>query len=211
MLGLVAITEVGKMVAGLLTNVEIREKVIELVKVLCELVVLILQKNWGLDKDTKMDDLCVKSIEAEKEGVKPENFKSYKEYLEEINKREIDPVKAKEISEDDKIQRMADMASAIFKEINPNMPVEKMFNYLEGNNSYLTPERMKVVGEIGQNNEKIVAVVLDYLTGKDMDTSKILEAKAYLKEIEKSIPGSTLDLTDVVKYAAAERKGNITK
>ena len=210
--GIVAVgTAVGKVVAGALGNIAIRAKIIELVKVFCELVVLILQNKLGMDKDTKMEDLSVKSIQAEKEGVKPENFKSYKEYLEEINKREIDPVKAKEIPEDDKIKKMAEIAASVFKEVNPNMQVERMFKYFEGNNSYLTPERMKIVGDIGLTNEKMAEAILDYLTGGVMNTNSKLEAEEYLQELEKRMPESTLNMDDVVKYASAEREINVSK
>jgi hypothetical protein len=70
---------------------------------------------------------------------------------------------------------------------------------------------MKVVGEIGVTNEKIVETILDYLTGSQMNTSEKIEAKEYLKDIEKRVPGSTLDLGDVVKYADAERRMNVPK
>ena len=103
------------------------------------------------------------------------------------------------------------MAHAIFKEINPNMQLEKMFNYINGNNSYLTPERMKVVGEIGVTNEKIVEAILDFLSGSSMTTNEKIEAKEYLKDIEKRVPGSTLDLGDVVKHAESERRMNVPK
>lgn len=57
----------------------------------------------GPDENAK--ELGDKAIQAEEEGITPENYDSYEEYMDAVRKFELDPEKSEQIEDEDKLKK----------------------------------------------------------------------------------------------------------
>ena len=127
-------------------------------------------KELGLIETEEAAELGTKVIQAEEEGIKPENYEKFADYVKDIEKFEIDEEKAKDISEEDKL--IAGTAVAI-KAIEDKFPEQEVENLIEG--AVLKPayfendDRFKELAKIvGDDSDKLTAIG-KILSGAEMD------------------------------------------
>ncbi|MDY6294970.1 MAG: hypothetical protein SPL45_01550, partial [Schwartzia succinivorans] len=69
-------------------------------------IIMGILKGLGLIKpEEDVEDLGDKALQAEEEGITPEKYDSYEEYLKAVEEFEIDPEKSKEIDEGKKLEK----------------------------------------------------------------------------------------------------------
>ncbi|OSA92132.1 UNVERIFIED_ORG: hypothetical protein B2H95_05670 [Clostridium botulinum] len=84
-----------------------------------------LAEALGLTKEETPEEIGMKAEEAEKEGIKPENFDSYSEYIDHLrNNIEIDKDKLDNLSREDKLKYTALGSSILVKGIEENKNME---------------------------------------------------------------------------------------
>lgn len=88
-----------------------------------------LAEALGLTKEESPEEIGMKAEEAEKQGIKPENFDSYSEYIEHLrNNIEVDKDKLINLSPEDKLKYTAVgaviLAKGIEEEVNMEIPAE---------------------------------------------------------------------------------------
>ena len=71
-------------------------------------------KTLGLiSPEEKVEDLGDKAIQAEEQGINPEDFTTYAEYVKSVENFEVDSEKSKEISEDEKSLKGIELATGL--------------------------------------------------------------------------------------------------
>lgn len=144
-------------------------------------------KALGLVEEPK-PEVAEKALQAEEEGITPENFDTYDEYMNAIDKFEIDL--EKKHSDEELLQKQAEILSGYILEKSPNMPIETMVNAVSANPRFLTPERMIEIGKVIGNDPAKADSVFGLLNGTEKNTEKIGNAEELLIQAEQALnPG----------------------
>lgn len=149
-------------------------------------VLVNIAKALGLVEEPK-PEVAEKALQAE-EGITPEKFDTYDEYMNAIDKFEIDP--EKKHSEEELLQKQAEILSGYILEKSPDMPIETMANAVSANPGYLTPERMTEIGKLIGNDSTKAESVFGLLNGTEKNTERIGNAEELLIQAEQALnPG----------------------
>ncbi len=150
-------------------------------------VLVNIAKALGLVEEPK-PEVAEKALQAEEEGITPEKFDTYDEYMNAIDKFEIDP--EKKYSEEELLQKQAEILSGYILEKSPDMPIETMANAVSANPGYLTPERMTEIGKLIGNDPAKAESVFGLLNGTEKNTERIGNAEELLIQAEQALnPG----------------------
>lgn len=111
-----------------------------------------------IPKDTNMEELGDKALQASEAGVKPENFDNYQDYINEVKNFKVDPLKSENWSKDEKLLAATGITVK---------GVEDKFDLKEGSmgdlitlvamdkGEYFTPERITNYLQTGTDVQKI--------------------------------------------------------
>lgn len=145
-------------------------------------------KAFGLIKEeTKVDELGDKALQAEEEGIIPENFDTYEAYVRAVEEYDLDPEKSKKIKEEDKVQKGIELVSGVTIEKFPEAPIREFFEFAGTRTEYFTEERMFEFGELMKEDEGTLKSVLEYMNGVEKDDLEMEKAVDILAEIEKKV------------------------
>ena len=91
--------------------------IVPVLKAVANVVMNICQTLGLIKPEEKVEDLGDKAIQAGDEGIKPENYANYQDYVKAVQDFQVDPEKSKHITPEEK------MAKAL--EVQANLLVEK--------------------------------------------------------------------------------------
>lgn len=152
--------------------------------------ILSIGKTLGIVKTDDVEDLGDKALQAEDEGIKPENYDTYEEYAKTIDAFEINPEKSKQYSPEEKIAKGMDIGSEIIVEKMPEVHFEDLYKVLEKIPDFFdSAETVKAfVGLLhnGDVGKTAFTNIVDYVLGK-LDPSKFNDTINSIVEIEKTV------------------------
>ena len=172
---------------------------------ICEAVKKLVQaigKALGLIKeDEKLEDLGDKALQAEEQGITPDKFKTYEEYVTRIQNFELDPEKSKKYSTEDKMKKSMEVYSKLIAEKYPETAVDldKLAAIEIKNPGYLTDERIKQISEMLKDDPKLIGDIVRYLSGSETDAVNISNTIDKMINIEK---GTDPGMSDAEAYKA---------
>lgn len=172
---------------------------------ICEAVKKLVQaigKALGLIKeDEKLEDLGDKALQAEEQGITPDKFKTYEEYVTRIQNFELDPEKSKKYSTEDKMKKSMEVYSKLIAEKYPETAVDldKLAAIEIKNPGYLTDERIKQISEMVKDDPKLIGDIVRYLSGSETDAVNISNTIDKMINIEK---GTDPGMSDAEAYKA---------
>jgi hypothetical protein len=196
---LTAILEVVTTIAKILT---VANLAVEGLKMIGKAIIVLGKALEVIMGEPKAEELGDKSIQAEEAGIKPEQFKSYEDYMKEVSKFELDPEKSKKISTEEKLERAIRDISGLIAEKYPQFPIEQLIKYQVSNPEYFTPERMNGFADLIKANSVDAKSVLGYLDGTERNGTRLGAAQNALVTIEKKVDPSISDaaaLQNVIK------------
>ena len=196
MFGLGIITAVASLAVKALTCVAVSK------------LVQAIGKALGLIKeDEKLEDLGDKALQAEEQGITPDKFKTYEEYVTRIQNFELDPEKSKKYSTEDKMKKSMEVYSKLIAEKYPDMVVDldKLAAIEIKNQGYLTDERIGQISEMLKDDPKLAGDISRYLSGSETDTTNISNTIDKMMNIEK---GANPGMSDAEAYKAVARLRN---
>lgn len=168
-----------------------------------------LGKAFGFfkDSDPPLPDIGDRAIQMHEQGIVPEEFNDFQEYMEKIRSFDIDPEKSKDSTTDQKIFKGLEVAGRGLEE-KFNAPTGSMANVwvLAGANpDYFTSERLQSLLKAGVD----IPSVVDYFEGK-MGGAESLEIEDELVDLDqKTNPGKEENTSRQELYAAVETAKNI--
>lgn len=158
--------------------------------------------------DEQIKDLGDRALQAAEQGIHPEDFSSYNEYLNEIRNFDLNPEKSKHFSEETK--QMAGVAITC-------KSIEEKFDMRDGtagymaalvalNNNYFTASRLENWIKSGVDMDKAI----DYFN-RDLGPADTIETEEKLLEVETSKGNNDADAAyDALQEAAATVEQNAT-
>ena len=154
-------------------------------------------KTLGIIKpETDVEEIGDRALQAEHQGILPENFGSYEAWIKEIEGDEwgYDPEKNREISQREKILKGTEVSAAATMEKFPDLPIADFFTVTEKNQDFFSIDRMSEIGKLAQTDQDAFGKVVNYVTGSAKDHTTVNDAVDLLLDIEKTIePGISDD------------------
>lgn len=160
---------------------------------------------WG-EKETP-EDMGDRALQAHEQGIFPDKFENFGEYMESLRNFDLDPKKTEESTPDQKIFKGLEVAGRALED-KFNAPMGSMANVwvLAGANpEYFTSDRFQSLLKSGVD----IASVVDYFEGK-LGGGESLEVEDQLVNIDQATyPGKDPQSSREEIYAAVETAKNI--
>ena len=150
-------------------------------------IVTAVSKVLGLTQTDNPEELGQKALQAEEQNIRPEDFKSYAEYVKEVESLDLDPARVSKWSKEQKEAKALEVSASVFTEQFGVENTSAMFQEIAKRPDFFTPERTKQYFEVSQEKSIDLGKISDLINNKTTDVNKILEAKNLMFEIEKTI------------------------
>lgn len=163
---------------------------IDAIRVIGKIFVGLGQGLGLIDKGVKAEDLGDRIIQAEKAGIKPENFTSYEEYANKIKEFKLEPSLSKAISDEEKILKAVEYTTSLSAEKFPSFPWERFaYNLISVPNfkNYFNEDRIGLYGTLIKEQPNSALNIFNYLSRTELNDNKIAKAIDDLKSLEKHL------------------------
>lgn len=164
-------------------------------------------KDLGLiKKETQIEELGDRALRAEQDGIVPEKFEKYEEYVKAIENYKIEPDDKREFSEEDKIKKAAELTTKLLDEkFGENIGVgEFILQEVPKNEKFYIPERVKSYIETFEKHNESLDNVKKYFE-KDIDgNDNIIKIDGVIKEAEYKL-NPNLDSKEIDKIIDEQR------
>ena len=134
------------------------------------------------DNVTNLGD---KALQAEEEGIKPEKYDSYAEYLKAVESFETDPEKSLTINENDKLEKGLEVMVGVALEVYGPV-IQDLLMIMAKNTAFFNDRGVAIAGYI-KENPKFITDFVNYIEGKENDLKKSDATFEKLVSIEKNI------------------------
>lgn len=134
-------------------------------------------------------DLGDKALQAEEQGIKPENYDNYSEYLEVVRAFEVDADKSAAIDETKKIKKGVEIITATLVENYGDVIMD--FIRLIAKHPPYFEERIPYFTEMQKTDPKTFSDITRYIEGKETDMNKADETLSKMYDVEKKIDENT--------------------
>ena len=150
-------------------------------------------KGLGLIKpDEEVTDLGDKALQAEEEGIAPENYSTYEEYLKAIEDFDVDPEKSKEIDEGKKLEKGVEVITATLVERYGEVMGDLLL--VIGKNQPYFMARMPFITTVVRDTVTNFGDIARCFLGTETDTKKVTDTLRVLYDVEKKVnPKATID------------------
>lgn len=182
MFGLDDFLSIGKAIVDSLVGLTV-----QVLKVVATAFIEIGKQLGLINKGTDAEDLGDKALQAEEQGISPENYDSFEEFVNSLDDFEKDPLKTEKYSEEDKLKKGVEVATSLIAEKYENLDIEDLAKCAVENSDYFTPERMKEFGELMKTSPDTVNDLVKYLNGTELNDAKLAKDETFLVRIEKAI------------------------
>ena len=151
-------------------------------------VLVSIAKALGLieDKSIETEELGDKVLQAEMEGIKPENYNTYKEYMKAIEEFELDPEKSKKWTETEKIEKGIEITSELLVETYGE-DIEDILVEVVKNPEFFNSNRVKEYIELVSDNKITYSEISDYLDGNIKNFDHKDKVNNVMLDVEKKI------------------------
>ena len=161
---------------------------IEGLKVVANALVNIGKALGLIRQDIEPEELGDKAIQAEEAGIRPENYRTYEEYVKEIEQFEVDPEKSKQISEEAKQYKALELSAGLLAEKIPEADILSLMITAQTPN-VLSPEKMAAMIEIlkEKNGVETFNSMVGFLNNTEKNPAKAEMGLHGLINIEKTL------------------------
>lgn len=144
-------------------------------------------KALGIIKpETEVDELGDKALQAEEEGIRPENFETYEDYVKAIEGFKVDPEKSELYTEEEKINKGIEVTSTLTAEKYPDLDVESLAIAIADSPEFFNSKVVEKLGDMLKNGTDSIDNILRYIDGSEKNIGRIDTAIDDLKNIYKS-------------------------
>lgn len=148
-------------------------------KFLCGAIVSI-GKALGLIKTEKPEDLGDKALQAEEKGIVPENYETYQQYVDAVEKFEVDPEKSKLYTEEAKLTKATELSCGVLAEKAGEAPeiYPDLFETAGKFPEYFAPDKNEPgrIAEIIRSGADTIKLATGYFSGKETNPENIEKA-----------------------------------
>lgn len=183
----------GFLVSAVSSIVTAIKAIVPVLKAVANVVMSICQTLGLIKPEEKVEDLGDKAIQAGDEGIRPENYANYQDYVKAVQDFQVDPEKSKRITLEEKMAKALEVQANLLAEKAPELGVEDYLNLIANHMDYFTPERSTELGKLLLTESGSVANVAEVLNGTEKNPDKISEAYDTLAKVEKQVDPTISD------------------
>ena len=183
----------GFLVSAVSSIVTAIKAIVPVLRAVANVVMSICQTLGLIKPEEKVEDLGDKAIQAGDEGIKPENYANYQDYVKAVQDFQVDPEKSKRITPEEKMAKALEVQANLLAEKAPELGVEDYLNLIANHMDYFTPERSTELGKLLLTESGAVVNVAEVMNGTEKNPDKISEAYDTLAKVEKQIDPSISD------------------
>ena len=155
--------------------------------------------------ETEVEDLGDKALQAEQDGIVPENFDSYEEYMKTVEDYETDPERSKQISQEDKMRKGLELISGVMIEKFKDFPMSDLLVSMGKNIDFFTPEKVGELAGVIMKEPNVIGDLSGYLSGAEKNDAKLESAIDTLASVTKMVEPEKNDV-EILRDIAALRK-----
>lgn len=180
---------------------------VECAKIVGNVLTEIAKALGVINQDDNATELGDKAIQAEAEGIVPEKYETYQEYLQAVRDFKIDPEKSMEISDTDKLAKGAELIALSTDEKfkNVNILGLAILVAIAFPPAVLTAPAMTTLGTIIAKNPAVVAALIGYLDGTGRNGKDLKIAQDTITEVLRA-NNPNISEEELKKQAASYRK-----
>ncbi|MBO5589911.1 MAG: hypothetical protein J5923_01530 [Acidaminococcaceae bacterium] len=183
----------GFLVSAVSSIVTAIKAIVPVLRAVANVVMSICQTLGLIKPEEKVEDLGDKAIQAGDEGIRPENYANYQDYVKAVQDFQVDPEKSKRITPEEKMAKALEVQANLLAEKAPELGVEDYLNLIANHMDYFTPERSTELGKLLLTESGAVVNVADVLNGTEKNPDKINEAYDTLAKVEKQVDPTISD------------------
>ena len=183
----------GFLVSAVSSIVTAIKAIVPVLRAVANVVMSICQTLGLIKPEEKVEDLGDKAIQAGDEGIRPENYANYQDYVKAVQDFQVDPEKSKRITPEEKMAKALEVQANLLAEKAPELGVEDYLNLIANHMDYFTPERSTELGKLLLTESGAVVNVADVLNGTEKNPDKISEAYDTLAKVEKQVDPTISD------------------
>lgn len=120
----------------------------------------------GIGVATPTDELGDKALQAEEAGIKPENYKSYEEYVKAVEEFPLDPEKSKRLTDAEKWAKGIELIANSIQTKYPTVNMPILVDLLTGNPALFTEKACKVLGDLAKKDPQSVETIAKFISGE---------------------------------------------
>ena len=167
--------------------------IVPVLKAVANVVMNICQTLGLIKPEEKVEDLGDKAIQAGDEGIKPENYANYQDYVKAVQDFQIDPEKSKHITPEEKMAKALEVQANLLVEKAPELGVMDYLSLIANHTDYFTPDKTTELGKLLLSESGAVTNVAEVLNGTEKNPDKIGEAYETLAKVEKQVDPTISD------------------
>ena len=183
----------GFLVSAVSSIVTAIKAIVPVLKAVANVVMSICQTLGLIKPEEKVEDLGDKAIQAGDEGIRPENYANYQDYVKAVQDFQVDPEKSKRITPEEKMAKALEVQANLLAEKAPELGVEDYLNLIANHMDYFTPERSTELGKLLLTESGAVVNVAEVMNGTEKNPDKISEAYDTLAKVEKQVDPTISD------------------
>ena len=167
--------------------------IVPVLKAVANVVMNICQTLGLIKPEEKVEDLGDKAIQAGDEGIKPENYANYQDYVKAVQDFQVDPEKSKHITPEEKMAKALEVQANLLVEKAPELGVMDYLSLIANHTDYFTPDKTTELGKLLLSESGAVTNVAEVLNGTEKNPDKIGEAYETLAKVEKQVDPTISD------------------
>ena len=183
----------GFLVSAVSSIVTAIKAIVPVLRAVANVVMSICQTLGLIKPEEKVEDLGDKAIQAGDEGIRPENYANYQDYVKAVQDFQVDPEKSKRITPEEKMAKALEVQADLLAEKAPELGVEDYLNLIANHMDYFTPERSTELGKLLLTESGAVVNVAEVMNGTEKNPDKISEAYDTLAKVEKQVDPTISD------------------
>ena len=179
---------VGK-VAEVVKGLTLIELGIEALKAVGKAIVSLAKSLGLIEEKTEVESLGDSALQAEAEGICPEKYDNYGEYVKAVENFKVDPEKSKEYTLEEKVQKGIELSVGVTMDKYPNMNLAEFYKEIvdvqKEYGNFFNETKMTELGKVIKENEECIGEIVGYLNGSEKNDEKIGKAIDLLIDLEK--------------------------
>lgn len=151
-------------------------------------LIFAMAKVLGLMKpDIDIQEMGDKALQAQADGITPEAFDSYSDYVAALENYEVDPERSKNISEELKEIKGIEIAIGLIVEKLADTPIVSFIECVLAAPEFFGDGKMELFSQMIREDKSFVSDFVGYITGAEKNEEKVKEVTDVLVEVEKKV------------------------
>lgn len=162
------------------------EATIEILRLVADIIEKIAKILGLVDENESVEKIGDKVLQAEEQGIIPENFDTFDEYMKVISEFKLNPSKSRDLEEENKLNRGIEILNEMIEE-KLDIKISEFLKEMYTRKEFFTLERVQTYIEIFSEEGINLGNVSKYLNGEITDSAERRKIDSLMVEAEKKL------------------------